>query len=64
MVEISKRFFVFLDSDSDDFAEEDGPVELHECEVTRLRSEKGSRSWIGIETGIETETGRVEARGA
>ncbi|CAL5397696.1 unnamed protein product [Camellia sinensis] len=42
---------------------EDRPVELHEREVTRLRSEKGSRLWIGIETGIETVTSRVEARG-
>ncbi|THF99724.1 hypothetical protein TEA_001126 [Camellia sinensis var. sinensis] len=43
--------------------QEDRPVELHEREVTRLRSEKGSRLWIGIETGIETVTSRVEARG-
>ncbi|CAL5335272.1 unnamed protein product [Camellia sinensis] len=45
------------------FTKEDGPVELHEREVTRLRSEKGSRLWIRIETGIETVTSRVEARG-
>ncbi|KAL7197300.1 hypothetical protein ACSBR2_019895 [Camellia fascicularis] len=55
--------FIFSKTRKVSTNKEDGPIELHECEVTRPMSEKGSRSWIGIEKGIRIETGRIEARG-